>query len=292
MKLDVNILSNEKIKLIRKFPSGDSLFVLWVGILCLAMKSRIPGVLMISEGSPYTPDDLCTATDLDKKTVQMGLELFVRYGMISIDKYNTINVTSMGNYQSFDKIKQQRELSYERVKRHRIKEKQLKIGLDKSDMITRYTVTSNATDIDIDIDIDKDIYNTAGSDGVPSTEPLPLNSKIDMSKNKENNGKTTKKSTRHSAPRDDAEVLEYSKDIGFNIDWPYMRDYYASRGIVVKDWKACARTWKSNAEKRGNINRPQPTATYQGQGGKLDPDYKEADVTEFYEHMKRKLKNQ
>jgi predicted phage replisome organizer len=140
MKLDTNILDNGKIKLLRKYPQGDSLFVLWIAILCKAMKSEVPGVLLISEGSPYTPEDLASITELDLKVVQMGLELFNRFGMISMNKYNAISVSNMNSYQSFDAIERKRELTHERVKRHRTLKKQ---GLLEAS-VTRYTVTSNA----------------------------------------------------------------------------------------------------------------------------------------------------
>ncbi len=46
IKLDINILDDNKIKLIRKYPDGDKLLILWLGLLCMAMKSETPGNAM------------------------------------------------------------------------------------------------------------------------------------------------------------------------------------------------------------------------------------------------------
>src|SRR5512144_484885 len=82
LKLDVNILDDSKIKIIRSFPDGDSLVVLWIGLLCLAMKSHDPGVICITEALPYTVDDLSNLFTIEKKTVELGLGLFTKYQMI------------------------------------------------------------------------------------------------------------------------------------------------------------------------------------------------------------------
>ena len=78
LKLDVNILSDEKIRIIRSMPGGSDFFVLWIGILCVAMKSPNPGTLQISEGIRYDEDMLSTICDLPIKTVKIGLETFRR----------------------------------------------------------------------------------------------------------------------------------------------------------------------------------------------------------------------
>ena len=92
LKLDVNILNDEKIRIIRTYPDGDSLFVLWIGLLCLAMKSRRPGIIEIADGMPYSIDDLAGLFDLEKKTVELGLSLFSKYQMISVFSGGSIDV--------------------------------------------------------------------------------------------------------------------------------------------------------------------------------------------------------
>ncbi len=125
LKLDVNILKNEKIDLLRSYPDGDSLFVLWIGLLCMAMKSDIPGHILICKGSPYSVEDLSNLLNISKKTVQMGLELFARFGMIKLGDFNEIEVTNFQEKQSIDKIEHQKDLNRKRVQKYRDKQKQL-----------------------------------------------------------------------------------------------------------------------------------------------------------------------
>jgi predicted phage replisome organizer len=139
LKLDVNILNNEKIALIRKYPEGDSLIVLWIGLLCLAMKSDIPGHILICRGSPYSPDDISSLLGIQIKTVKMGLEVFQRFGMIEVNEYNSIEVLRFAEYQSLEEIAQKREATRARVAKHREIRR-----LEAS--VTRYSVTDNATE--------------------------------------------------------------------------------------------------------------------------------------------------
>lgn len=66
---------------------------------------------------------------------------------------------------------------------------------------------------------------------------------------------------------------------------------FSEQWIVARIDEAIMNQWKglifSNDKPEAE---PQPTATYQGQGGKPDPDYKEADPTELYEQIKKAVK--
>jgi len=157
MKLDLNILSHDKIKLIRKYPQGDSLFVLWIAILTKAMKSEVLGTLLVAKGTPYTPEDLAASTELDVKVVHLGLELFSRYDMIKVDEYNTVTVTSLRDYQNIEALESGISSHRERQKRYRERQKQLKIEGPKP-KVTRHVTSPLRHSDGVDIDIDKDIY--------------------------------------------------------------------------------------------------------------------------------------
>lgn len=157
MKLDLNILSSDKIKLIRKYPQGDSLFVLWIAILTKAMKSEVLGTLLVAKGTPYTPEDLAASTELDIKVVQLGLELFSRYGMITVDEYNTVTVTGLQDYQNIEAIESGVLSNRERQQRFRERQKQLRIEGFKPNSNGKRNVTVTLHN-GVDIDIDKDIY--------------------------------------------------------------------------------------------------------------------------------------
>ena len=135
LKLDVGILSDEKVGLIRSMPEGDSLFVLWICLLCMAMKKETD-VLYIAEGVPYGPDEIATLVDLDAKVVRMGIDVFRRYGMVQVLDDGAIHICNFGKHQALDKLDRQRLLTAERVRRYRQRET----------AVTRYSVTDNATE--------------------------------------------------------------------------------------------------------------------------------------------------
>ena len=147
LKLDINILNDEKIRIIRTFPDGDSLFVLWVGLLCLAMKSRRPGIVEIADDIPYSIDDLSGLFNIEKKTVELGIGLFVKYQMISIFNGGSLDILNFPKHQKLEQIEHNREQTRERVKKYR---ERLKCNA----LLTHDTVTSNATDTDTDTDTD------------------------------------------------------------------------------------------------------------------------------------------
>lgn len=152
LKLDVNILNDEKIKILRSYPDGDSIFTIWIGLLCLGMKSCVPGCLYISEAIPYMPDDLVRMLEVDKKTLEMAIKLFEKYGMILVHDGSLIEIVRFREYQALDKIEREREQAKLRMQKYRERK--------KIEDVTHNTVTSYDTD-KTRIDktrIDKDIY--------------------------------------------------------------------------------------------------------------------------------------
>jgi predicted phage replisome organizer len=146
LKLDVNILDNSKIKIIRSYPDGNTIILLWIGILCLAMKSQRPGVIEISDGMPYDIEDLSKLFDIEKKTVELGLTLFRKYNMISVFNGGTIEVINFSNMQSIEKIERTRELTKIRTAKYR-ERLQLPAPDDICDAdVTRHSVTVTLTD--------------------------------------------------------------------------------------------------------------------------------------------------
>ena len=70
---------------------------------------------------------------------------------------------------------------------------------------------------------------------------------------REAEGETEKRESKRankSRPASPQEVTDYAKSIDFELDGSYFVDYQEARGWklkggqVIKDWKACVRTWK------------------------------------------------
>lgn len=144
IKLDINIMNDSKIKFIRKMPDGDKILVLWIGILCLGMKSGEPGVVEIGDGIPFTAETLAVELDIQLNTVKMGLDTFVKFKMIEIWKNQEIFIVNFEKHQALEKIRKAKEKSRITSKKHRTKIKRL----------TAVTVTQSSRDGHV-IDSDK-----------------------------------------------------------------------------------------------------------------------------------------
>jgi predicted phage replisome organizer len=148
IKLDINILDDSKIRLLRKYPDGDKLIVLWVGLLCLAMKSDNPGYVYVTSGIPYTDKDLSVILDIEEKTIQMGLKLFEQFNMIEIIKGGVIEIINFNKHQNLDKIEKAKEKSRISSKKYREKQKQLLLS-------DGHVIQSDKTDKEIDKEKEK-----------------------------------------------------------------------------------------------------------------------------------------
>ena len=148
IKLDINILDDSKMKFIVKLPDGDKLFRLWVGLLCLGMKSARPGTIEIGDNIPFTGEMLAGHFDLEITTVQLALQTFQKLKMIEVWDDGTMFICNFMKHQQLDKIERAREVSCLSSKKYREKIKLLGDG---------HVMPGDETDLDKDIDIDIDI---------------------------------------------------------------------------------------------------------------------------------------
>lgn len=125
IKLDINIMNDSKVKFIRKMPDGDKLLVLWIGILCLGMKSGNPGIVEIGDGIPFTAETLAVELDIQLNTVKMGLETFAKFKMIEVWKNQEIFIVNFEKHQTLEKIRKSKEKSRITSKKNRQKMKRL-----------------------------------------------------------------------------------------------------------------------------------------------------------------------
>lgn len=120
----VNMFDDEKIALIEAMPDADAIIVIWLKMLTLAGKLNNGGVLMMSNGLPYTDEMLSTLFHRPLNTVRLALTTFEQYGMIEyID--NVISFPNWEKWQKVDSLDKVREQTRVRVARHRAKQKAL-----------------------------------------------------------------------------------------------------------------------------------------------------------------------
>ena len=84
IKLKCDLLRNDKICLLRSEKDGDSLVLLWVGLLCLAGGQDNNGVFRIN-GQPLTDRMLARLLGATPRLTRRALDLFLYYGMVSQD---------------------------------------------------------------------------------------------------------------------------------------------------------------------------------------------------------------
>lgn len=124
IKLNLDMFDNRKIKQIRKLPGGNDMVLFWVMLLTLAGRSNTQGYILFTENIPYTPEMLSTECDIELNTVKMALEIFSKFNMITIRK-EIITISGWAEHQNIEGMERAKQLTNERVKRHREKKKAL-----------------------------------------------------------------------------------------------------------------------------------------------------------------------
>ena len=177
IKLDINILDDAKIKIIRSHPNGDSVVLLWIGLLCLAMKSSRPGTIEIADGLPYTLDDLANQFNIEKKTVEMGLALFVKYRMVEVFEGGSIDVINFSKHQKLEGIERTRDLTRARTVKYRERLRICDEAVTRHAPVTLRHVTPTDLDLDLDKDKDKDKDKDTTCEAAEIIICIPLSNK-------------------------------------------------------------------------------------------------------------------
>jgi predicted phage replisome organizer len=161
IKICTDIFDDDKILLIESMPEADGIIVIWFKLLCMAGKHNNSGVFTMNERLAYTDEMLATIFRRPINTVRLALGVFEKYGMIEIVD-GTITIPNWEKHQSLDKIEKAKELTRQRVAKHREKQKKLTCNGYSNVTVTE----SNGTDkIRIDKNrldknrLDKELFN-------------------------------------------------------------------------------------------------------------------------------------
>lgn len=123
IKLYTDMFDNRKIKYIRNLPQGNDILLMWIMLLIYAGRTNDNGYVYLIEEIPYTHEDLAKEFDLPNNTVKLGLETLHRLKMIDSDSRG-LKILNWNEYQNIDGLERIRELTRQRVRRFRNKEKQ------------------------------------------------------------------------------------------------------------------------------------------------------------------------
>lgn len=160
VKIYIDIISNTKIKRIRKMPEGNNIILIWVFMIVEAGKCNRNGGLYITDMIPFSVEDFAIEFDFEPDTIRLALSVLERYEMIHVFD-DVIFIKNWEKYQNIDGMEKIREQTRLRVQNYR--QKQL------CNVTCNATVTDcNATELEIDKEIDKDNNN------IPSKTKLKI----------------------------------------------------------------------------------------------------------------------
>ena len=83
--LNVDMFDNRKIRYLRKLPAGNDIVLIWVMVTTFLTRKEHEGILIDSDGVPYTLHRISEELDFDEETVHRAFEYFEYLDMISCD---------------------------------------------------------------------------------------------------------------------------------------------------------------------------------------------------------------
>ena len=180
--------SSRKIKQIEMMPEGDTILVIWLKLLLLAGNINDGGQIYLTPEIPYTDEMLANELRRPLTTVRMALNLFEKFGMISIVD-DILHLAAWEKYQSVDKLAEIREQNRLR------KQKQRQALTASSDMSRDSHVTGHGTghtchaieedrEKDKDLDIHSFIQSAENVFETPVENPAPVENSVEKQRAK------------------------------------------------------------------------------------------------------------
>lgn len=183
IKLSVNIFDDEKIKLIRKMPEGNSIILIWIQLLCMAGKTNDSGAVYMGQNMYYTDEMLATICDQPLNTIRLALETFRRFEMIEYSEEGLITIENWEKHQNTEGMERVKTGNAGRQRLYYWRKKLLSVGIDpyqegftedvevmkkmyENKNLTLGLTLPHRPEIDIDIEIDKEIDKNISSDDV------------------------------------------------------------------------------------------------------------------------------
>lgn len=132
VKLSVNMFDDEKIKLIRTMPEGESIVIVWIHFLCMAGKTNDGGAIYMGQNLYYTEEMLATICGISINTMRIALNTLSQFNMIDILENGEIEIVNWDKHQNVEGMERVKDGNAERQRiwyyRNKIKE----LGYDSS----------------------------------------------------------------------------------------------------------------------------------------------------------------
>ena len=145
IKLAVNMFDGEKIRIIESMPEGDAIVVIWLKLLTMAGKTNDNGLVYLSEGIPYSEDNLAIILNKPVTTVQLALAMLKRYGLIGKDDagIRILNWEGQQNTEALERIRENQRIASANYRQRKRKTKLITQGKDRSYDASYNVITQN-----------------------------------------------------------------------------------------------------------------------------------------------------
>lgn len=158
IKVAVDMFEDSKIDFIRSLPEGDAIIVTWIQMLAIAGKSNMGGYLMVADGIPYSEQLLSDKLRRKPTVLQFALETLTKLKMIDIED-GPYHITKWEKHQNVEGMEKVRLQTNNRVRRHRIKEKNKIETLPSNATETLHVTHGNAIELELELDKEKESNN-------------------------------------------------------------------------------------------------------------------------------------
>ncbi|MBU1067082.1 phage replisome organizer N-terminal domain-containing protein [Patescibacteria group bacterium] len=125
VKLATNMPDDEKVKLIKSMPEGDSINMSFVELICMAGRINDSGRIYITPTRPHTAETLAAVLNRPITTMRLTLQTLEELEIINIDNRGIISFINWSKHQNTDGLEKIREQTRARVARYRENQKQI-----------------------------------------------------------------------------------------------------------------------------------------------------------------------
>lgn len=158
----VDIFDDHKIKRLMKLPGGSDIFICWVAVLCMAMRSSKKGCLLVDSRTMASHEDLAIFADVSDEIARVAIDSFKRLGMLTEQEDGLLIVTNFEKHQNLHRINYVTEQARIRKQIQRKREKQALLELKSHKDVTRDTPVK--VDIKSKIETEIEIDNNTGAE--------------------------------------------------------------------------------------------------------------------------------
>lgn len=123
IKLDTNIINDNKIEQLLRRPNGKRILLTWILLLCLAGRINKSGYFLM-ENEPYTIEMFTAPLKETESFLQKCFEIFLKFGLLGLEE-GVYFIANWEKYQSSDRLDKIRENDRLKKQRQRARRKEM-----------------------------------------------------------------------------------------------------------------------------------------------------------------------